>query len=248
VAIIEPGNTTKLLLLLLLWYALIRAGVPVDELPDPGAPADPPHQSEESKPDPPAETISALADRVVVLDPGHGGGEPGATGVTGSREKDNTLAAAMVVKDVLESAGAKVVLTRDGDYEPNLHLVAPGASLTERLHQRVQIAIQQKADVFISIHNDWNPNPAIRGITTYYWNSPRLATCVHDGLISRTGARSVGVIKKGFYVIVQAPMPALLLELGFLSNAEDEKLLWSSWYHTLVAEGIRDGLIAYFGG
>ncbi|MGI6082679.1 MAG: N-acetylmuramoyl-L-alanine amidase family protein [Limnochordia bacterium] len=246
-AVIEPGNTTKLLFLLLIWYALIRAGVPVEELPDP-VPADPPHQSEESERDPPSETIAVLADKVVVLDPGHGGNEPGAIGVTGSREKDNTLAAAMAIKNVLEDAGAKVVLTRDGDYEPNLHLLRPGASLTERLHQRVRIADQQKADVFISIHNDWNPNPAIRGITTYYWNSPRLATCVHDGLIDRTGARSVGVIKKGFYVIVEAPMPALLVELGFLSNDEDEKLLCSSRYHTMVGEGIRDGLIAYFGG
>lgn len=253
--IIQPGNITKLLALLLIWYALLQAGVPVDELsvPVPAEQGQSDVSDMEASPSTrtPAATIAAqtrvLSGKVVAIDPGHGGTETGAIGVAGSREKDNALAAALAIKRVLEEVGVRVVLTREGDHEPNLELLDQGAALSDRLQQRVRIAAQAKADVFISIHNDWNPNPALTGTTTYYWGSPRLAQCVQDALVNRLGGRSVGAIRKGFYVVVEAPMPAVLVELGFLSNADEEKLLCSEWYHTLAGEGIRDGLASYFG-
>lgn len=242
----QPGNIIRLLTLLLIWYAMLQGGVPVGELPVP-TPTD---QSESDSPfsRPPPVDTAVLAGKVVAIDPGHGGAETGAVGVAGSREKDNTLAAALAIKRVLEEVGATVVLTREGDYEPHLDLLSPGASLTDRLQQRVRVAAQAKADVFISIHNDWNYNPALTGTTTYYWNSPRLAHCVQEALVRSLGSRSVGTLRRGFYVVMEAPMPAVLVELGFLSNAADEELLQSDWYHTLAGEGIRDGLVSYFGG
>lgn len=253
---IQPGSITKLLALLLVWYALVQGGLPVDK-PYAPVPADRGQstgsstdgvQSTQTSPATIAAQARVLSGKVVAIDPGHGGAESGATGVAGSREKDNALSAALAIKRALEEVGVRVVLTREGDYEPNLELLDKGAALSERLQQRVRIAARAGADVFISVHNDWNPNPALTGTTTYYWGSPRLAQCVQDGLVSRLGSRNVGVLRKGFHVIVEASMPAVLVELGFLSNAEEEKLLRSRWYHALAGEGIRDGLARYFGG
>lgn len=230
---LQPGGILRLLVLLLVWYTLVPGSYSKD-IVFPGTPE---------------QIADSLTGRVIVLDPGHGGTETGARGPSGSREKDNTLAASLVVKQVLEEAGAKVVLTRAGDYEPRVDpLGNDGALLSERLAQRTAIAAEAGAEVFISIHNDWNPNPNITGTTTYYWNSPRLAQCVQDALVARLRSRNVGVIRNGFYVITEATMPAILVELGFLSNSREEELLGSAWYHRLAGEGIRDGLLCYFGG
>ncbi|OUM98346.1 MAG: hypothetical protein BAA04_05845 [Firmicutes bacterium ZCTH02-B6] len=170
-----------------------------------------------------------------MLDPGHGGRDPGALGVSGRTwEKYNALFVALDAKALLEQAGATVVLTRTSDTYPTLA-------------ERVQLAHSHGADLYISIHNDWNQDANIRGVTTYYWHerSRRLAEVLQAELTVRLGTRSVGVLRQPFYVIRNTQMPAVLLELGFLSNREEEARLADPAYRWRAAEAIYAGVLRY---
>ncbi|MBO8141373.1 MAG: N-acetylmuramoyl-L-alanine amidase [Firmicutes bacterium] len=204
---------------------------------DPSAP-EAPAPGLGTRPSSPPWAGSGLAGRLIVLDPGHGGTDPGAPGASGDTwEKYNTLFIALDAKALLERAGARVVLTRTSDVYVSLA-------------ERVRIANQAGADAFVSVHNDWNANPAIRGVTTYYHNpnSRALAEAMQGELVEHLGARNVGVIRRAFYVVRNASMPAVLLELGFLSHRTDEALLADPAYRYRAAEAIYRGLSRYFDG
>ncbi len=176
-----------------------------------------------------------LAGRTIVLDAGHGGADPGAIGVSGRTwEKYNTLFVALDAKAMLERAGARVIMTRSDDrYVP--------------LGTRAAMANRAGADVFISIHNDWNPNASLRGVTTYYYHerSRRLAETMQANLVAALGARDVGVLRRSFQVVRETTMPSVLLELGFLSNWNDERLLADPAYRYRAAQAIYNGVIEY---
>ncbi len=209
---------------------------PATGAPAPGAAE--PAPAEPSVPEPQPVTRQPLRGYTIVLDPGHGGRDPGAVGVSGRTwEKYNTWFVALDAKSLLEQAGAEVVLTRSGDaYIP--------------LADRVRIARQHGADLYISIHNDWNQNAAIRGATTYYYHdqSRALAEVMQEELVRKLGTRSVGVLRQPFYVIRNAAMPAVLLELGFLSNREEEARLADPAYRWQAAEAIYSGVVRYLTG
>ncbi|MBI2914447.1 MAG: N-acetylmuramoyl-L-alanine amidase [Firmicutes bacterium] len=189
----------------------------------------------------------SLTGKLIVLDPGHGGIDVGATGPSGTREKNNTLATAWKLKAALESAGATVILTRTGDYEPGASWIGLSNS-TALLRERARIANSAGAHVFISIHNDGNTNPSVNGTTTYYYSAPSyyLAQAVQEELVWAFGSRNIGVIPRGFLVIKEAAMPAILVELGFITNWEEENLLRSDWYQQVAAKAIVSGLSRYF--
>lgn len=182
-----------------------------------------------------AREAKPLAGRTVVLDAGHGGADPGAIGVSGRTwEKYNTLFVALDAKAMLERAGARVIMTRSDDrYVP--------------LATRAAMANRAGADVFISIHNDWNPNASLRGVTTYYYHerSRRLAETMQAHLVAALGARDVGVLRRSFQVVRETSMPSVLLELGFLSNWNDERLLADPAYRYRAAQAIYNGVIDY---
>ena len=179
-----------------------------------------------------------LSGYTIVLDPGHGGRDPGALGASGRTwEKYNTWFVALDAKALLEQAGARVVLTRTGDvYLP--------------LAERVETAQRHGASLFISIHNDWNPVASLQGVTTYYWHdhSLQLARVLQAELAARLEARDVGVLRQPFYVLRMTDMPAVLLELGFLSNGEDEARLADPAYRWRAAEAIYRGVLRYVAG
>src|SRR5690606_30285112 len=126
-------------------------------------------------------------------------------------EKYNAWFVALDAKALLEQAGATVVLTRTGD-------------VYVTLAERVQLAHRHGADLYISIHNDWNPTASIRGVTTYYWpeRSRRLAAVLWEELVSRLGMRNVGVVSQPFYVVRNTETPAVVVELEFWANREEE--------------------------
>ncbi|HLT58898.1 MAG TPA: N-acetylmuramoyl-L-alanine amidase [Limnochordales bacterium] len=248
-----------ILLLLLMLFAGIPSGAPED-LPPAPAPPGPGSSQEPADPSSPRAPQEApygdssppsgappvqgspqdgpLSGYTIVLDPGHGGRDPGAVGVSGRTwEKYNTWFVALDAKALLEGAGARVVLTRTGDvYVP--------------LPERVATARRHGAALFVSIHNDWNPQPALRGVTTYYWHeaSRALAEAMQAALVGRLGARNVGVLRQPFYVLRMADVPAVLVELGFLSNGEDEALLAQPAYRYRAAEAIYQGVLRYLTG
>jgi len=197
-------------------------------------------------------TARGLSGKVIVLDPGHASVQPGGgldPGTIGLRlklqEKDVNLAIALKVKKLLEEAGARVVMTHTGRTE-----------LT--LGQRAEIANNIRADIFVSIHAD-SGKPGIAGHTTYYyapvWDSilgaqkyerQKLATLVQRELVKSGGRRDIGVREENYAVLRETRVPSILVETAFLSDKEEEILLNQDWYRQKLAEGIANGLKAYF--
>ena len=115
-----------------------------------------------------------LLGKIICLDPGHGGLDTGSTGATGTKEKDNTLATALLLRERLEKNGATVIMTRDSDKEASFAGVSP----EDELGARVDVANDAGADIFISIHNDSFASSSVSGTTTYHYGdseSVRLA-------------------------------------------------------------------------
>lgn len=176
-----------------------------------------------------------LKDKVIVLDPGHGGKDPGAIGKD-NNEKDLTLSTAKILKAKLEAAGAKVIMTRTGDTYPTLS-------------ERAQISNKNNTDVFISIHYNAGSSTA-NGIETYYStsheNEKELASYVQEEVIKSTGLKSRGVKTADFTVIYANNNQAILVELGFISNPTEENIIETNSFQNKAAAGIVNGLEAYF--
>ena len=195
--------------------------------------------------------ITALSGKIIVIDPGHGGNDAGAIGPTGVMEKNVTLKVALELRKLLEAEGARVVLTRDKD--STVSAKGAKASDIEELGARCEVANQIGADIFISIHADSFTRPEARGTTGYYYGKStsgrgqKLADCIRRNLVEQLGTPSRGTQPCNFYVVKNTDMPATLIELGFISNKEEEKLLDSKEGVMKAAQGIFDGIEDYFG-
>lgn len=188
---------------------------------------------------------SSLAGKTVIVDAGHGGHNPGAV-ANGSIEADNNLAVALLLADKLAEAGAKVIMTRDTDRA----VAQEVSSLREELQARVDIAEQNQGDLFVSIHSNSNESTKVYGAMTFYHNdaSKRLAETVQKNLVYRTKANDKGVQTAGFYVLRHTSMPSILVEMGFVSNPQEAKMLRESSYRLKLANGIYEGIEEYFRG
>jgi N-acetylmuramoyl-L-alanine amidase CwlD len=176
---------------------------------------------------------SNLVGKTIVLDPGHGGIDTGACGKRNSLEKEINLEVALKLKTFLEMAGAQVLLTRNKD-------VFIG------LYERCYFANYQKADLFISIHANSHPDPTIRGIEVFHYRgqkySKKIAQKILNRLAKSTGLKPLRVKSARFVVIRETQMPSILIELGFLSNYQEESILKSSDFKEKAALGILQGL------
>jgi N-acetylmuramoyl-L-alanine amidase len=184
-----------------------------------------------------------LRGKVIVVDPGHGGNNPGAT-AGDKRESDNNLAVGLKLRDKLRQAGATVVMTRDADR----NVAAVGSSLGQELQARVDIAERNHADMFVSVHTNSNPNPSIVGAMTFYpsGESAKLALEVQSSLVRETAAVDKGTEPATFYVLRNTTMPSILVEMGFITNAAEAEKMRSDAYRNRVAQGIFTGIAKYF--
>ncbi len=182
-----------------------------------------------------------VAGKTIILDPGHGGTNPGAVGIGPKAEKDVVLGIAHDLQAMLEYAGAKVVMTRTGDYDP-------GFGRLSQLTARAKTANSTGGDVFVSIHANWHKDSSIRGAETYYYTNggKRLADSIQGHLIGQTSAPSLGTKHGDFYVLRSTQMPAVLVEVGFVSNSQEAQLLAAHEYQEKAARGIYYGLEQYF--
>lgn len=188
-------------------------------------------------------TAGLLSGKVVALDPGHGGSNPGA--VAGSlHEADINLAVAKRVQSELLRAGAQVVMTRDSDR----NVASQGASLAQELAARLNISREKSADIFVSLHTNSNPNPAIAGAMTFYPRSQAadLANAIQTNVIQTTQAVNKRIETADFYVLRNAERPAVLVEMGFITNQAEAAKLADSTYQQKLASGIAQGIISYF--
>lgn len=176
----------------------------------------------------------------VVIDPGHGGKDHGAEGASGQVEKDFTLQLARKVKELSEQdSRMQVYLTRSDD-----------TFLSSKERERPQFANQLGADLFISIHGNSYTDPTVSGTETYYYRSESLplAQRIQEHVTEATGFLDRGVKKEDFFVVKDTQMPAVLLEVGYLTNpAEEQKLLEEDFQYRIassIIEGIQDYLRA----
>ena len=186
-----------------------------------------------------------LLGKIICLDAGHGGSDPGSIGPSGTLEKDNNLAISLLLRDILESNGATVVMTRDTDQ----NVSDPSASTSEELKARVEIAKDANADIFISIHNDSFTSNTTMGTTCFHYgdvNSMKLAAFVQKNLVAELGTKDRSSRYASFYVIRYPKMPAILVEVAFISNPEEEVLLSSTDGRIKIAESIFQGIANYF--
>ena len=172
---------------------------------------------------------------VVVIDPGHGGRDPGAIGIGGLREVDVLWPIAQQVARQLEQQGIQVIMTRRGDYFVDL---AP----------RVQIAKRANADLFVSIHaNAINMRrPDVNGIEVYHFGRGEdLARAIHASILSSVSIGDRGVRRARFFVLRNNPMPAVLVEVGFVTGAIDAPKLADPNFRSQMADAIARGILLY---
>lgn len=174
--------------------------------------------------------------KTVVLDAGHGGSDPGAISVTKNKEKDFNLAVVLKVQELLQNdPNINLVLTRDSDTYPTLP-------------ERVKIAENAGADIFISVHAN-SGSATASGVETYYTRAASLdlAKVMHKHMVQASGLPDRNVRTQSLHVTRETTMPAVLLECGYLSNKSDDALLATDEYRSKVAQGIVDGIKEYFG-
>ncbi|MGG4342054.1 N-acetylmuramoyl-L-alanine amidase family protein [Paenibacillus lautus] len=173
----------------------------------------------------------------VVIDPGHGGKDVGATGASGRFEKEFTLQLARKVEELTEQeTQLEVYLTRTEDQF---------ISSVERA--RPEFANQLGADLFISIHGNTYEDSSVAGTETYYYhdNSIILAELMHKHIVKGVGFRDRGVKHEDFFVLKDTNMPAVLLEVGYLTNPQEEEDMLTEEVQTKMASSILDGIKEY---
>ncbi|MBE9081236.1 MULTISPECIES: N-acetylmuramoyl-L-alanine amidase [unclassified Tolypothrix] len=172
---------------------------------------------------------------VVLIDPGHGGKDPGAIGIGGVREKDIILPIGIRVAQILQQNGVQVIMSRNSDYFVSLE-------------GRVVMAARARADVFVSIHANsaGAGRPDVNGLETYYYDSGlSLARIVHSNILQSLNIRDRGVRRARFYVLRKSSMPSILVETGYLTGQVDVANLQSSNYQNQMAEAIARGILQY---
>jgi len=192
-------------------------------------------------------TVSGgIKGKKITLDPGHGGTDSGAIGADRLLEKDVTLPVALRVRDLLEDRGAIVSMTRTTDVD----VFGPDASDREELQARVDVAERNAADLFISIHCNANNNREIGGFSTYYHEKSKYDYLVADELekaMMKTGNfADLGVRHANLYVNKRCSMPGALVEMLFVSNRKEEKILRSNWFRNKLAAAIADGIENFY--
>jgi N-acetylmuramoyl-L-alanine amidase len=183
---------------------------------------------------------NVLRNRIIVVDAGHGGTDPGAIGA-GTNEKTVVLSVAQKLKEKLQSAGAKVIMTREDD-------------TFKTLAERVEIAKKHYAELFVSIHNNSASSSKAYGTETYYdtstnpngYESYLLAKEIQSQIVKNADMYNRGVKDNRFYVIRNNDVPSVLVELGFISNSNDAKKLTSNYYQEIFAQSIYNGIVQYY--
>jgi len=189
----------------------------------------------------------SIVGKTIVIDPGHasiqpgGWSDPGAVGPSKLYERDVVLDIGMTVSKLLKDKGANVIMTRTG----NTNLTLGG---------RADVANNNKADIFVSIHTNANTSRAINGSSTYFYGNvngqyqarEKLAKSIQKELVTSAQRKDLGILQSPFAVLKYTKVPSVLVETAFISNYEEEKLLADPGFRQKVAQGIAQGIENYF--
>lgn len=186
----------------------------------------------------------ALLGKVIVVDAGHGGFDPGAIGISGVQEKDVNLAISRRLADLLRQVGATVVETRVED-------CALAETKRADIQRRVQIAEENGAELFITVQANSIPQGQYRGAQVFYAGGSvegqGLSEAIQQSMaavLKNTDRKAKSI--ENIYVVNRLAIPSVVVETGFLSNAEEEALLADSRYQQLAAYAIFLGVIGYY--
>ena len=188
----------------------------------------------------------------IVLDPGHGGFDPGKVNADGTVEKDINLQISLKLKQELENNGIAVTMTREKDM--GLYEETSKAKKSEDLKNRCKL-IEEKAPVCtVSIHQNSFTDPAVYGPQVFYYHtsegSKELASALQAALNEDLAIAKPRVEKENesYYMLKRSPSTTVIVECGFLSNENEAKLLITEEYQTKVAQSICRGLLTWLNG
>ena len=200
-------------------------------------------------------TVAPIRDvvsgRTVAIDAGHGGPDSGARGKSGVIEKDINLHIALELRQLLGRAAVYTVMTRESDHD----LIEDGEDITgsrkrTELERRASLVNSKSPDIFVTVHANSFPEPQWSGAQVFYnpqsAEGRRLAVHIQTELVSRLGPNTRKARPADIYLLKRVNAPAALVEVGFLSNPREERLLADAAYRERVAEAIFHGIVAYF--
>lgn len=178
-------------------------------------------------------SYSKYVSGTVVIDAGHGGKDPGATSITGFYEKTVNLEVARKVAWRLKQRGINVIMTRNSD------------NFVE-LNERAEIANRRGADLFVSIHADSSFSRQLKGFTVYIaenasYKSQKVAKSISSQM-SKINPNSNGVRRNDYRVLVKTKMPAVLVEMGYISNHHEAGKIAEDYFQNSIAQAISDGI------
>lgn len=196
-------------------------------------------------------TGEASESYLVVIDPGHGGIDPGMLGVNDTIEKEINLSIAYILKEKLEEQGMSVVLTRttdDGLYEET--------DINKKIadmKKRCEIITESKADIVVSIHQNSFSDSRVNGAQVFYYKhsveGQKLAQCIQDCMKEQVDESNNRKIKANdsYYMLIHTPCPTVIVECGFITNYDEAALLVTEEYQRIVADAIAAGIKQYRG-
>lgn len=188
-------------------------------------------------------------EQCVVLDAGHGGDDPGKVGINGAKEKDVNLEITLLVKEYLEAADVKVVLTREDD--GGLYDAGADNKKVQDMKRRVEIFENSQAMLAVSIHQNSYPEEYVHGAQIFYYTGStegkRLAENIQSCLVSLVDPENTRQVKANdsYYLLKKTGIPIVIAECGFLSNAGEAEKLCQEDYQKKVAWAIHLGILQY---
>lgn len=186
-----------------------------------------------------------LSKKTVVIDPGHGGADPGKIGVNDAKEKEINLEIAKKVKKMLEDKGVKVIMTREEDQM--LSIDGEGSHKVQDMKERVRMINEAMPDMAVSIHQNSYSAGEVRGAQVFYYthstDGEKMAEIMQKALLSLDkDNRRQAKADSTYYLLRRTEVPTIIVECGFLSNYEEAEKLVTRKYQKEVAEAIVKGI------
>lgn len=196
----------------------------------------------------PMDTVAPSDFPTIILDPGHGGKDPGKVSEQGTLEKDINLSIALKVKNLLIGHPLKVVLTRESDVD--LSTTDSGHKMSD-LKNRIDLITEHSPLLAVSIHQNSYPDPSVVGAQCFYHQGSEegkeLAAILQNHIITSTNQTKIREIKnnESYYILKYSPVTTAIVECGFLSSPQEEALLLSEEYQDKMAWAIHLGILQY---
>ncbi|MGN0402961.1 MAG: N-acetylmuramoyl-L-alanine amidase [Acetatifactor sp.] len=199
-----------------------------------------------------AGTEGRASEVCIVLDPGHGGIDPGKIGINGAKEKDINLQITERVKEYLEANDVRVVMTRESD--EGLYDAGADNKKVQDMKRRIALIDETAPSVTVSIHQNSYPEESIHGAQVFYYTGSsagqKLAENIQKSLVQRVDPGNKRQVKENssYYLLKKTGLPIVIVECGFLSNSAEAEKLGSADYQDRIAWAVCMGILQYLSG